>query len=1030
MFRHTLSTLAICLISASTFAAPIEALIVDGQNNHKWRDTTPVLEKILTDTGLFTVDVATSPREGQDNSAFNPDFKNYDVVVLNYNGDLWNKLTQTAFVQYVKNGGGVVVVHAANNPFRDWPEYNEIIGFGGWGGRNKKAGPYIHWVGGELVYDHESDGPGGGHEGFDKFIVDTRDFDHPIMQGMPARWIQSDELYNFMRGPGKNMHLLATAHSKRSRDKGGSGKHEPMLFTIKYGEGDIFHTTLGHDTRSLRDKGFQVMFARGAQWAATGKVTIPIPENMPAILSPTEAIQSFDGTGSVIPLVELYTELSNASNDPAKREAIEQQLVEIITNSNANLLSIQAACDGLGLMGSVNSIPDLAKLLLESPERSDAARLALQRINHPDATGALINALNQLSDGQRAGIINSLGARRDNDAVTPLATIAKQSGDQDASHAIRALGRIGTGDSLNALDALDPTDLVYLKAATQNAIGLLESGDTQRAASVFQSVLNSQSASPALRTAALNGYIVADPQNGMQEVWARLASPENSAAARSILGSLPVNQGFVREIAGRLNQLPTKQQIEVLPLLASMGHVAARPEVLAIAQSGSTDELRGAAVDALAKIPGNEESAAFLATLSTGDGTLAKRAHIALVRAPGTAVDDAIAKGTSRGGADLKTAYINAAADRGLRSANATLIAQASSSNDALQTAAVNALTVLATETEYPQLLDLIGKFPAKLRATAVKAIRNSGKLVSDADRRYTLYASAIDANNAPVQAALLPGVIDMPTDKALQLLKRYAASNTSSVHDASIATLSKWPHENAMVALLDLAEDANSKTHRSALLNGFSTAIKNAPISSIDTQLDQCERALDMGLDLADKKVILATVRNVRDARTLDLLDKIAEDPALREEAEAARPSIQIALMEPPALDASHGKRELSNATDGDPRSRWSTGTSMKPGMWLKLNMRMATTIKSVTLDTTRSGGDYPRGYDVYVSENSNDRGTLVASGKGTKPITIIKLDPPVKGQYITIEQTGENGLFWSVHELSVDHLPEFLEN
>ena len=101
------------VMAAVATAAPMKALIVDGQNAHNWKETTPILKKLLEETGLFTVDVATSPAKGQDMSGFRPDFAAYKLVVLNYQGDDWPEATQKAFVDYVANGGGVVCL-----PFR------------------------------------------------------------------------------------------------------------------------------------------------------------------------------------------------------------------------------------------------------------------------------------------------------------------------------------------------------------------------------------------------------------------------------------------------------------------------------------------------------------------------------------------------------------------------------------------------------------------------------------------------------------------------------------------------------------------------------------------------------------------------------------------------------------------------------------------------------------------------------------------------------------------------------------------------
>ena len=265
-------------LSPTAAAEPkLKALIVDGQNNHNWRGTTPELKKLLEETGLFTVDVSTSPSKGSE--GFRPNFASYHVVVLNYNGAEWPKETQEDFVNYVKNGGGVVVYHAANNAFPKWREYNEIIGLGGWGGRTEKDGPYIRYRDGQIVRD-ETPGRGGSHGKQHEYLVTTIDSEHPITKGLPKQWLHvADELYDRLRGPAQNLTVLCTAFSDKAT--GGTGEHEPVLFTVQYGKGRVFHTVMGHDVKQVKCVGFAVTFQRGAEWAATGKVTQPLPTAMP-----------------------------------------------------------------------------------------------------------------------------------------------------------------------------------------------------------------------------------------------------------------------------------------------------------------------------------------------------------------------------------------------------------------------------------------------------------------------------------------------------------------------------------------------------------------------------------------------------------------------------------------------------------------------------------------------------------------------------------------------------------------------------
>ncbi len=305
MKTKLLAILCILLISFSA-EAKLKVLIVDGQNNHEvWPKSTIMMKQYLEETGLFEVDVCRTKytwmagrekaylalagvgetqdlKEPKTDPDFIPAFKKYDVVVSNFGWKAadWPEVTQKALEKYMKKGGGFVSVHAADNSFPEWIEYNRMIGLGGWGDRNEKHGPYVYYTNEGVLVRDTTPGSAGAHGPQHLIPITVRVADHPITKGMPEVWMTTkDECYAKLRGPAENMTILATG--KDMSGKAPTDRHEPILMVLDYGKGRVFHTTLGHDDYSCEGVGFIISFIRGVEWAATGKVTIPIPDDFP-----------------------------------------------------------------------------------------------------------------------------------------------------------------------------------------------------------------------------------------------------------------------------------------------------------------------------------------------------------------------------------------------------------------------------------------------------------------------------------------------------------------------------------------------------------------------------------------------------------------------------------------------------------------------------------------------------------------------------------------------------------------------------
>ena len=348
-------------------------LIVDGSNNHDWRTTTDSLRATLDAAGIFDTDVSTAPqskmyrhaREPKDDDAkadyaefvdkyqnshrreledgfadewkqWQPDFSTYDTVVLNYNGRAWPDDMQQSFANYVRDGGGVVLIHATNNAFRDWDAFNQIIGLGYNGLRSTETGACTK-INPESGETYESCvGKNSGHGSKHSFVVQVREPNHPVMRGIPLAWRHGrDELYHNLRGPARNMTVLSSAFSDPAQR--GTGDHEPITMAVKYGKGRVIHTTMGHFWPgqtyfdALHCVGFQTLIARSCQFTATGEVTLDVPIEFPSngdvsIVPPHNVTWTINGKSTKASTIDQTDWKKKIAANPYTRLAPDEQI--------------------------------------------------------------------------------------------------------------------------------------------------------------------------------------------------------------------------------------------------------------------------------------------------------------------------------------------------------------------------------------------------------------------------------------------------------------------------------------------------------------------------------------------------------------------------------------------------------------------------------------------------------------------------------------------------------------------------------
>ena len=246
--------LAVFIISCTTsvkennsYSKKIKVLILTGKNNHDWKSTTPQLVKMYNESGRFYAVVTEKP----DTLSYN-DFKKYDAVVSNFtawpdHSYRWPDNMEKGLMQFIEAGGGFVLFHAASAAFYDWDEYQKLIG-STWGDSTRHGQRVPH-----------------------KIVITDRT--HPVTRGMRDFWITDELWVNTKKQPG--IKVLATSVSDPANK--GRGLPEPVILFSTKGKGRCFHNVLGHNVRAMKNTGWTALMLRGTEWAATGKVTIPLP---------------------------------------------------------------------------------------------------------------------------------------------------------------------------------------------------------------------------------------------------------------------------------------------------------------------------------------------------------------------------------------------------------------------------------------------------------------------------------------------------------------------------------------------------------------------------------------------------------------------------------------------------------------------------------------------------------------------------------------------------------------------------------
>lgn len=351
----------VCPITATSSDHPIRVLILSGKNNHDWRQTTPMIVRVLEGSGRFTVRVLDDP-----SLCTSGVLKDVDVILSNWTNfpskeRVWGDEAERAILGFVRTGKGFVIVHAASACFPSCPEFQQLCG--------------ATW------------GEGTGHGAYGSFNVSIADTAHPITLVLSA-FTAEDELWHRMsRRP--DAHVLCMGFSDTAR--GGTGAAEPVAYSMAFGQGRSFNLVLGHDAGAMRDPYWKLLMLRGTEWAATGDASIEIPYDV------RKAVR--DAVRDASPRWEQLRECDRLVQCSSRNPALRRELASTFATMLAPAASLawkKHFCAWLSLVGGDAEVPALARLL-DDPKLGFAARGALERIKSGAASDALRGAAHVVS---------------------------------------------------------------------------------------------------------------------------------------------------------------------------------------------------------------------------------------------------------------------------------------------------------------------------------------------------------------------------------------------------------------------------------------------------------------------------------------------------------------------------------------------------------------------------------------------------------------------------------------------------------
>ncbi len=608
------------------------------------------------------------------------------------------------------------------------------------------------------------------------------------------------------------------------------------------------------------------------------------------------------------------------AQQPPPSEGDEARQIEIL-QSDAPLFDKAKACQMLAVIGGQDCIPVLAELLAD-PQLAHYARFGLEPNPDPAVDQVLRASLDDLDGLLLVGVINSIGMRRDQQAMDALKELATHSDQQVAAAAMAALGRLATPEAIELLLAVIADQPAMQSAAADASLSagdmLLAEGAAAQAIELYDALVEAELA-PHYTIAALHGAIRARGADGLPMVVELLTDEDPARFAVALGMSHELGGPQVAEaLIDVLGDLPTQRRKLIVYVLGNLGEPAALPVVLELAGS-ETSDVRLPAVEVLAQLGDADAVGVLLDAATADDETLSAAARTSLADLPGDDVDDRLGERIASSSGDQQLVLIELAGLRRITSALPTLMQLADDQDQAVRTAATRALGLTIGLEQLPSLIDrLVTPKTAEAAATAKEALDTALLRMPDRDAAAQLLIQRMPEASTAAKVDLLSLLGVLGGDRALEGVAAAARTPEDEVQDAATRVLGEWITADAAPVLLELAKTGPDK-YKVRTLRGYIRIARQLDVP-LGERIEMCRRTIEAAGRPDEVRLALEVLGRYPTLAGLQIAAEQLDRPAVQQAAAAAAVTIAEKIVDAqPAAVATVMEKAAAVATDAE---------------------------------------------------------------------------------------------------------------